>query len=141
MIIVTIEGPPVAKGRAKLRRHANFVQSYTPAKTRHYEDRIRCEAVAAMGGREPLNEAVAVTVTAYRPIPKAMPKRDRQNACDGILKPTTKPDLDNNAKCALDALNGIVFRDDSLVTDLIVRKRYSERPRLVITVEPEGEFA
>jgi Holliday junction resolvase RusA-like endonuclease len=28
----------------------------------------------------------------------------------------------------------------SLVTDLIVRKRYSERPRLVITVETGAEY-
>jgi Holliday junction resolvase RusA-like endonuclease len=28
----------------------------------------------------------------------------------------------------------------SLVTDLIVRKRYSERPRLVITIETEAEY-
>ena len=51
------------------------------------------------------------------------------------------PDADNFSKAALDGCNAIIFRDDRLVTDLIVRKRYSERPRLVITVETETEYA
>lgn len=33
----------------------------------------------------------------------------------------------------------ILFKDDSQVTDLIVRKRYSANPRLVIVMEIEGD--
>lgn len=36
-----------------------------------------------------------------------------------------------------DIARRVAERDDSQVTDLIVRKRYSERPRLVITMEIE----
>jgi Holliday junction resolvase RusA-like endonuclease len=139
ILSISIDGEPIAKGRPRMAVRGGFARVYTPAKTRAYEDRIRCEAVNAMGGREPVDEAVSVIVTAYRAIPKSMPKKLRQAALDGILKPTTKPDADNNAK-VLDALNGIIYRDDSLVTDLIVRKRYSARPRLTITVETEADF-
>src|SRR5687768_2245561 len=88
----TVPGIPVGKGRPRFTTKGGFARAYTPAKTRSYEDAIRTEAFAAMGGRDPLDEAVTVTVTAYRPIPKSMRKRDRQDALDGVLKPTTKPD-------------------------------------------------
>ena len=42
-------------------------------------------------------------------------------------------DLDNILKM-LDGLNGIVWGDDSQITDAVVRKRYSDRPRLEIIV-------
>ena len=100
-----------------------------------------CEAVDAMGGRDPIDEGVLVSVTAYVPMPKSWSKKKRELAVDGAIKPIVRPDADNFSKAALDGCNAIIFRDDSLVTDLIVRKRYSERPRLVITVETETEYA
>lgn len=139
MIHVVVHGPPVAKGRPRITTKGGFARAYTPAKTQRYEDQIRSAAADAMGEREPLDEAVSVTVTAYVAAPKALKGQRRRDAMDGVLKPTTRPDVDNYAK-VIDGLNGIVFKDDNLVTDLIVRKRYSERPRLVITVEPEAEY-
>lgn len=141
MISITVPGTPVAKGRPRLSTAGGFARAYTPTKTRYYEDMIRCEAVAAMGARPPLTEAVSVIVTAYIAPPKSLSKKKRQDALDGVLKPCTRPDADNYSKAALDGCNAIIFRDDSLVTDLIVRKRYSERPRLTITVETGADFA
>jgi len=140
IITLTIPGAPVAKGRPKVTTRGGFARAYTPSKTRHYEDLIRCEAANQMGDNPPFDEAVCVSITAFVAMPKSMSKKKRIDAADGVLKPTTRPDCDNYAKC-MDALNGIVWRDDSLVTDLIVRKRFSERPRLVITVEREAEYA
>jgi Holliday junction resolvase RusA-like endonuclease len=141
IITITIPGAPVAKGRPRVTSRGGFARAYTPAKTRHYEDLIRCEAANRMGDNPPLDEPVAVCVTAYVAMPKRMSNKSRVDALDGVLKPVTRPDLDNYAKAALDGCNAVIFRDDSLVTDLIVRKRFSERPRLVITVEREAEFA
>ena len=81
-----------------------------------------------------------MSITAYVQPPKSMSKKKRLAALNDELRPSTRPDVDNYAKAALDGCNAIIFRDDSLVTDLIVRKRYSERPRLVITVETEAEY-
>lgn len=138
---LTIPGVPVAKGRPKLSTRGGYARAYTPAKTRHYEDLIRCEAAGIMGDRIPLDEPVSVVVTAYVAAPKSMSKKNRVDAMEGTLKPVTRPDLDNYAKAALDGCNAIIFRDDSLVTDLIVRKRFSERPRLTITVETGEDYA
>ncbi len=140
ILTLTIPGIPVGKGRPKFTTAGKFARAYTPAKTRHYEDLIRCEAANIMGDRPPLDEAVSMVVTAYVAIPKAIKGKRRQDALDGILKPTTRPDLDNYIKAAMDGLNAIIFRDDSCVTDLITRKRYSDRPRLVITIETGTDF-
>ena len=141
LIVITVFGAPVAKGRPKLTTRGKFARAYTPAKTRHYEDRIRCEAAEIMADRPLLTGAITLTVTAYVAIPKSFSKRARAAANEGLCHPITRPDADNYAKAALDALNSVVFRDDAQVTDLIVRKRYSERPRLVVTIEAGESLA
>lgn len=140
LLSITIPGPVVAKGRPRVTSAGKFPRVFTPAKTRHYEDLIRCEAATAMNGNKPLEEPCCMSITAYVQPPKSMSKKKRLAALNDELRPSTRPDVDNYAKAALDGCNAIIFRDDSLVTDLIVRKRYSERPRLVITVETEAEY-
>jgi Holliday junction resolvase RusA-like endonuclease len=130
-----VDGVPVAKGRARATTIGGMARLYTPGKTRAYEDRIRCAAAMARGERPPFQGEVTLTVTALVAIPASFSKRKRANAVAGIIRPTTRPDADNYAKAALDGCNGILFRDDAQVTDLIVRKRYAAEPRLVITME------
>lgn len=66
-------------------------------------------------------------LTFYLPKPKST-KRD---------KPTVRPDVDNLAKGLLDKWNGILWRDDSEVTELLLRKRYREEPGLRVDVYPD----
>jgi Holliday junction resolvase RusA-like endonuclease len=42
-----------------------------------------------------------------------------------LEKPCKKPDIDNIAKTYLDAMNGVIFVDDTQVIDLHVKKLYS----------------
>lgn len=135
LIIVTVPGAPVAKGRPRITARGGFARAYTPPKTVRYEDLVRIAAYDRMNGASPVLGQVAVSITAYVQPPKSMRKRDRELAAEGLLHPITRPDADNYAKAALDGCNGILFKDDSQVTDLIVRKRYSDRPRRVISME------
>ncbi|TRO95267.1 RusA family crossover junction endodeoxyribonuclease [Glycocaulis profundi] len=50
-----------------------------------------------------------------------------------------KHDVDNVAKAVLDALNGVVFHDDSQVERLHVEKIMGERPRVSVQVRPLAE--
>jgi Holliday junction resolvase RusA-like endonuclease len=138
-ITFSVPGAPVAKGRPRLSARGGLARAYTPSKTRHYEDLIRIAAGEAMGQRAPIEDAVVLTITAFVAAPKAMSRAKRALALDGTLKPITRPDADNYAKAALDACNAILFRDDSQVADLIIRKRFSDRPRLVVTMEVESD--
>ena len=56
---------------------------------------------------------------------KSWSKKDRQLAIDGKIPPK-KPDVDNVVKIVLDALNRVVYLDDTQVTHCNVRKMWDE---------------
>ena len=135
-LTIVIDGVPVPKGRPRFTKAG---VAYTPAKTRVYEKQAAIIADIGMraNGLKMFECPVTVQATAYLPIPKSMTKKDRAEALSGTLLPAKKPDVDNIAKAALDGLNGIVWRDDSLIVGLSIKKRYSERPRLEIDIFTE----
>ena len=57
----------------------------------------------------------------------------------GEIRPTTKPDIDNVVKGVFDGMNGVVWRDDVVVAELIVRKFYSLAPCVQVVVRPLQE--
>lgn len=132
---LVIPGIPAAKGRPRITTVGGHARAFTPAKTRAYETRIADAGAAAMDGTAPFDQPLQVTITAFVAMPKSLSQVKRAAAIDGALKPVTRPDVDNYAK-VLDGLNGVVWRDDAVVCDLAVRKRYAISPRLEIVVEP-----
>jgi Holliday junction resolvase RusA-like endonuclease len=134
-----VPGEPVAWERAGVRvartRHGqHFAQHYTPVQTRRYERSVGFEAKLAMAGRAPFGGAVVLLVHAYFGIPPSWPQWQQREARVGLLVPTGRPDWDNVGKICSDAMNGIVYRDDSVVADAVVRKRFSLDPRVEIEV-------
>ena len=134
---LVIDGAPVPKGRPRFTKAG---VAYTPAKTRNYEKQAAMIARAGMrtNGLNIFGCPVIVMAIAYVPIPKSMTKKDRAAALSGTLLPAKKPDIDNIAKAALDGLNGVVWRDDSLIVGLSIKKLYGEKPRLEIDVYSEA---
>jgi Holliday junction resolvase RusA-like endonuclease len=128
-----VPGEPRGKGRPRATVRGGYAHVYTDAKTRSEEGAIRWIANAAMNAEPPYEKAVVLEVWAFRLIPTAFSRMKREAAESGNLAPISKPDADNYLKM-VDALNGIVWRDDSQVVTAIVHKRYSVRPRLVIRV-------
>lgn len=128
-----VPGAPRGKGRPRTAVIAGRAQIYTDAKTRSEEGAIRSIAAGVMGGQTPFEGAVILRLCAYRPIPSGFSQKRRASAERGEIVPISKPDADNYLKI-IDALNGIVWRDDSQVVTAIVHKRFSDRPRLVIEV-------
>ncbi len=86
-----------------------------------------------MGMGEPFDYPLSVKVEAFMPIPASWSLKKQASAASGEIAPTTKPDSDNIAKMK-DALNGVVWRDDSQIVSLLVVKRYSRTPLLRIGV-------
>ena len=130
-IRVVIDGPPVAKGRPRMTRTGH---TYTPDKTRAYEDHGRVMAQLAMAGRDPFDGPVNIKVVATMPIPESWSKKKKNDALTGVLRHTTSPDLDNLVKAATDSLNGIVFRDDRQIDSISAMKTYGTKPCTVIEV-------
>lgn len=137
MVMYTVYGEPVGKGRPRFARRGNFVSTYTPQKTKSYEDEIRMMAKAAMGASEPLETPVTVAIYIRVGIPTSFSKQKRKDALSGIIRPTKKPDLDNVAKCFLDSMNEIVYLDDKQVVNLHVTKVYAETPAVEVMVKED----
>ena len=130
-ILITVYGVPVAQGRPKFFRRGNHVGAYDPKKSRDYKDSIKLQAIDQLrtnGTMPPLCEgALSMEVCAYLPRPKTLPKR--------VVHHTKRPDADNIAKGCKDAMKGVVYKDDSQIVELRVRKAYGDPPRVVITLE------
>ena len=133
-VLIVIEGLPVAKGRPKFARRGNFVTTYTPEKTREYENRVAIEARTAMRGMGLMTRPVKIDIQIFLPIPTSYSKAKAQACREGKTVPTKKPDWENVAKSVCDAFNGVVWLDDSQVTDAHVSKRFSDSPCVVASV-------
>ena len=127
----TIPGPPVAKGRPKVysRKKKNgqtFTRATTPKKTETYEAIV---ASAAAHAFEDVPYTVAHPVRVELLIVLQRPKRlKRRKDPDGLMPAPVRPDADNVAKAVLDGMeHGGAWTNDCVVTDLHVRKCYSER--------------
>lgn len=145
-LLIRINGMPQGKGRPRFTKQG---RTYTPQKTRRYEEAVRGAAMLAARAqgfvKHDDDTPLGACISAWFPIPASWPKKKREAARSGALYPVVKPDADNIAKAVLDALNGIAFHDDRQVVSCTVRKRYTFRdddtPRVVVHVAPMKTFA
>lgn len=122
----TIYGVPIGKARARTVRLPNgMISSYTPKKTRSWEESIKLQAVQTRP-EQLLDGPLACQIVFYLPRPQSRPKRD--------LYPDKKPDLDNLAKAVFDALEGVVYAQDSRIVTKVLHKRYHAVPGVDIWI-------
>jgi Holliday junction resolvase RusA-like endonuclease len=138
---IIVPGEPVPKGRPRARiveprSKPRFTSFYQDADTEAYEKRVAWQGKVAMQGRGVCLGALRAHVMVFVPIPRSWSNKQRQQAIDGVIFPTSRPDADNFLKCACDALNGICWKDDAQIVDMRVSKRYSETPSLEIEIFP-----
>lgn len=134
----TVYGEPVPKLRPRVVFRANIGRAIAISnpKTVSYEDAIR-HAASLNRPPIPMTDMLALTINVYRSIPKSMSKKKRELAIKELLRPISRPDLDNYVKVK-DALNGIIWKDDSQVVRIIANKYYSEMPRIEFEIFPIG---
>ena len=124
LAFLTIDGEPVAKGRPRFRVIRKFVQTYTPAKTKKAEQRIR-EEIKKQFIRKPFSYPIAVDINFFFSIPKSYTKKRIREIAENYYYHTNKPDCDNLAKLVLDAMNGLVYEDDKQIFGLRIVKMYA----------------
>jgi Holliday junction resolvase RusA-like endonuclease len=134
-ITIIVSGVPIAKGRVRMTRRGF---AYTPSSTRKFEAFGRLVAQETMDGRAPLDGPVRAEITVDLPPPMSWSAKRQDAALRGEISPTSRPDVDNYVKAALDAINAIVVTDDSLVVQLRAIKQFGAVPKLVVTVIPIG---
>ena len=135
-LAMVVPGDPIAKARPAATIIGGHAHVYTPKRSKEFEYLVKLSAREQMGERAPL-EAVPLSVTIeYRlTIPSSFSNKKREGAIHGFVYPTPKPDIDNLVKATLDGMLGVVFKDDAIICDLIVSKRYSVKPCTWIRVE------
>ena len=138
-ISLTIYGEPIGQGRGRATYKNGRTWVYDPKKSREYKRWVQIcaiQEVKKIYGFKPIENACVVDITFYRRIPSSWSKKKRMEADMGIIRPITRPDCGNYEKGFYDALTGIIWVDDSIITDKHVRKRYtadSERTEITIT--------
>jgi len=126
VIQLVVLGKAVGKQRANVTNRGTF----TPEKTVGYEKRIA--DIAKQQKVRMTKAAVIVVITVERKMPKSWSKKAREKL-DGTLHAAV-PDLDNVAKCVLDGLNNIAWKDDKQVVHLTIERRNSTEDRTIIHI-------
>lgn len=135
MTTFSVDADPVGKQRARYAKRGNFVQAYTPEKTRTYETLIKEAGIQAMGTSEPLETPVTLYLYIRMPIPKSYSKKRVEACLNGSEQPIKKPDASNILKSVEDGLNGVVYKDDSQIINIHVTKVYSTQGGVDICVK------
>lgn len=129
----TIPGEPIPQARPRASRQRGRVVMYDPPKSRDYKQYVAL--IARQYAPKKLYEGeLDVHLKIYRPIPKSTTKKNRALKNAGIKRPIVRPDNSNYAKGIEDALNGIIYKDDSQIVDLKVSKFYSDDPRVEVKI-------
>ena len=133
----TVYGECKGKGRPKFARRGNFVKTYTPEATANYETLVRLSFIQENPDFKTIEKDIPLTciITIYKGIPKSVSKKKRLQMLCEIIRPTSKPDIDNSVKSIFDALNGVAYHDDSQIVDLSVRKCYGETPKVEVVID------
>lgn len=129
--ILKIQAAAVPKLRPRVTRRG----TYTPAKTADWEQQVRTLAklkANSLGIKHPWEGPVIMHTAFYFKKPGYLSKK-----VHGHVK---KPDLDNLLKSIKDALNGIVYKDDSQVIRSSESKNYllGENAKPFVTIKVEG---
>ncbi len=131
--MVTIPGVMRGKQRARVAVRGRFATAYTPKETVNAEAWVKRCAVDQIGS-PCLDIAFDVSIHVTVQVAESWPRKKRAAALAGEIKPTGKPDADNVQKALFDALNGVIWKDDSQIVDITFRKRYGLKPQTVLRI-------
>lgn len=139
----TIDGESKGKERPKFSTQNG--RAFTPEQTKHYENWVKLLYGTTV--KHYFEGNVKMSITCYYGITKkdieAIEKnniktkafKEAKGKLDGTIRPTKKPDLDNVIKAIADSLNGIAYKDDAQIVEVVSKKFYSKRPRVEVTIE------
>ena len=130
-----VPGKPVGKERPRVVSSAAGIRTFTPRKTKAYEQLVALKATNYLklnNLQATLDKYVSVEITVYHAIPSS---RRRLLGC---YQP--RPDLDNVVKSVLDGLNGIFYKDDALVMKVTAKRVFSTEPKIGVVIDNEYQY-
>ena len=130
MINFVILGEPKAKQRPRVTKIGH---AFTPEQTVIYENFVKLCFINTK--QNMLTGQLKAIITAFFPIAKNDKKNIKEDKETCKIRHTSRPDCDNIAKIILDSLNELAYKDDSQIVELIVKKYYSNIPRVEVVIE------
>lgn len=123
---------PIPKGRPRFSKFG----TYTPVKTKNFEEAIRIYARKVMGSQQPLESALEAAIYFRMGVPQSYTKKRTEACLSGLEHPITRNgDLDNLAKAVLDSFNGIIFKDDSQIVTMHLTKVYAQEAGIDVMIK------
>ncbi|WP_025899071.1 RusA family crossover junction endodeoxyribonuclease [Sneathiella glossodoripedis] len=113
----------------------NGKRHYTDAKSDAYRKTIAWHMKSQLGSFKCTTQPVRLDLEFRFPIPKSWPKYKRENP----PRHTSRPDKDNLEKGVMDALNGIVWKDDAQIDVGETKKMYAQDFGILISITTEEE--
>ena len=137
-IRVVIPGPPQAQGRGRIVKRGAFLGIADPRSSAEWK------AKAAWYLRQKCAKPLEGPLEVYCQFQFACPQSEhrKRNPRPARWHAKARPDVDNLAKCILDASQGVLFVNDGQVAKLTVEKRIGvqgDPPWTVIEVSPLEE--
>lgn len=129
------EIPEKAIGKQRPRYSSKTHRMYTPTATRSFEEKVKWSFTQKYNVTTELSEKpFKAKITAVFEPPKSLSNKKKEELIDKIDY-TKKPDADNIAKAILDSLNGLAYKDDSQVSELLVQKDYGTENKIIVELE------
>ena len=129
-----VYGNPAAQKRHRHFNRGKFTQTYDPSKT---DKQDFVSQIIQQRPKTPFVYPLIVSINFYFNRPKShygSGKNADKLKQSAPFFHTSKPDIDNLIKFVLDAMNGIFFKDDYLITKIKSEKNYSDTPRTTIKI-------
>ena len=128
---INLEGKLIGKGRPRFTKSGH---TYTPERTRAAEASLAWEAQQIMRerGLKPFKRPIKLVISLFVSFPKSWSKRAIAEASPFY---TGKPDADNQVKLIGDALNGVVWEDDSQIVAIDFMRSRGPSDKIFIRAE------
>lgn len=120
-------GNPIALARPRL-SGKNVYDSQ-----KHLKNDVALQLLNQHAGRPFYEGPVEFHVSFYLPISKSTGTILKRSKLENRLH-TSRPDLSNLLKFVEDVGNGIIYKDDAIITKITAEKRYSLEPRTELIV-------
>lgn len=123
-----------AIGKQRPRYSSKMKRMYTPAKTSSFEEKVKWAFKSKYNIETELSTKPfkAKIIAIFEP-PKSISKKKKEELL--YSEYTKKPDVDNIAKIILDSLNGLAYKDDNQVSELLVFKQYGNENLIIVELE------
>lgn len=132
-MIYVLEIRERAVGKGRPRFNTKTYTTYTPEKTKAFEERLKMYFIKKYRRPEVSENPFKTKILAEFKPPKSLSKKKQMQL---IGKPyPKKPDMDNIIKAILDSLNELAYKDDNQIVSMNAEKKYGLVDRIIIILE------